>query len=150
MIAYDYGPPTEQDAEIAREATAKIIPFVRDRQSLDLRVADSEHSESIILPAGAVALLKDILQAMAAGHGITLIPQHAELTTVEAANILNVSRPYLIKLLESGEIPFHKVGRHRRVFMDDLMKYMEESDKKSRAAMDELVTISEELGLYDE
>ena len=150
MIAYDYAPPTEQDAEIAREATAKIIQFVRERQPLNVRVDDSEQSESIVLPAGAVALLKDILQAMAAGQGITLIPQHAELTTVEAANILNVSRPYLIKLLEAGEIPFHKVGRHRRVFMDDLMKYMEESDKKSRVAMGELVTLSEELGLYDE
>lgn len=150
MLAQLHPPPSIQDSEIAREATARIMPFVHEPLPLSIRIAGSEQSESIVLPAGAVALLKDILQAMAAGHGITLIPQHAELTTVEAANILNVSRPYLIKLLEAGDIPFHKVGRHRRVRMEDLMAYMQESDRKSRAAMDELVALSEELGLYDE
>ncbi len=94
-------------------------------------------------------MLKDILEAMAAGHSITIIPQHAELTTVEAADILNVSRPYLIKLLESGEIRFRKVGTHRRIMMEDLVAYKEKSDRQSRAAMDELVALSEELGLYD-
>lgn len=149
MFALNYPPPTKQDAETARVATAKIIPYVRENQPLSLRVTSLEMSETIELPARAVALLKDILEAMAAGHGMTLIPLHAELTTMEAADILNVSRPYLIKLLERGEIPFHKVGRHRRVRMNDLLAYKEESDRKSRAAMDELVALSQDLGLYD-
>lgn len=68
---------------------------------------------------------------------------------MEAADILNVSRPYLIKLLESGKIRFRKVGTHRRITMEDLMAYKEKSARQSRAAMDELVALSEELGLYD-
>ncbi len=90
-----------------------------------------------------------IMEAMAAGHGVMIFPQHAELTTMEAADLLNVSRPYLIKLLEAGEIPYHKIGRHRRIRIEDVRAYKEESDKHSRAAMDELVALSEELGLYD-
>lgn len=68
---------------------------------------------------------------------------------MEAADILNVSRPYLIKLLEAGEIPFHKVGRHRRIRIKDLMRYKADSDQRMDEAMDELVALSEELGLYD-
>ena len=150
MYAHIFQPPSEQDSEAAREATAKIIPFIREHQPLMLGGVDAGHHDPIVLPAGALPVLKIILEAMAAGHGMTLIPQHAELTTMESADILNVSRPYLIKLLEAGEISFRKVGRHRRIRMEDLMFYMEESDRKSRAAMDELVALSEELGLYDE
>ena len=90
-----------------------------------------------------------ILEAMAAGHGVTIIPQHAELTTMEAADILNVSRPYLIKLLKADKIPYRKVGTHRRILMEGLLAYKEKTDRESRAAMDELVALSEELGLYD-
>ena len=68
---------------------------------------------------------------------------------MEAADILNVSRPYLIKLLESGEIPFRKVGTHRRIQMEDLMAFKKSSDERSRKAMNDLVALSEELGLYD-
>lgn len=149
MLAQIHPPPNIEDSEIARAATARIVPFVRAQKPLQVRIVDAESHEPLVLPAGAVALLKDILEAMAAGHSITVIPLHAELTTMEAADILNVSRPYLIKLLESGEIPYRKVGRHRRILMEDLMEYKEESDKQRRAAMDELVALSEELGLYD-
>ncbi|MCY3916593.1 MAG: helix-turn-helix domain-containing protein [Chloroflexi bacterium] len=149
MLAQLYPPPNIQDSEIAREATARIVPFVRTRKPLEVRIVEAENQEPLVLPAGAVALLKDILEAMASGHSITMIPHHAELTTVEAADILNVSRPYLIKLLEAGEIRFRKVGTHRRILMEELMAYKEKSERRSRAAMDELVALSEELGLYD-
>ena len=149
MLAQLHPPPDMQDSEIAREATARIVPFARARKPLMVHITEEANQEPIVLPAGAVAMLKDILEAMAAGHSITIIPHHAELTTVEAADILNVSRPYLIKLLESGEIRFRKVGTHRRIMMEDLMAYKEKSDRQSRAAMDDLVAISEELGLYD-
>lgn len=142
-------PPTLQDSEIAREATARIVPFVRTNKPLELQITEEVNPEPIILPAGAVAMLKDILEAMAAGHSITMIPHHAELTTVQAADILNVSRPYLIKLLKEDKIPYRKVGTHRRILMEDLMAYKEITDRESRAAMDELVALSEELGLYD-
>lgn len=149
MLAQLHPPPSVQDSEIAREATVRIVPFVRTRKPLELRIVEAQSQEPLVLPAGAVALLKDILEAMAAGHSMTMIPHHAELTTMEAADILNVSRPYLIKLLEAGEIRFRKVGTHRRILMEDLMAYKEKTDRRSRAAMDELVALSEELGLYD-
>ncbi len=149
MEAFRLMPPLESDAKLARTACSKMIPFARHRLPLVVSVVDAEASGQITLPADAVTVLTNVLEAMAAGHGITIIPQHAELTTMEAADILNVSRPYLIKLLESGEIEYRKVGRHRRITMENLLAYKMKSDKASRAAMDELVALSEELGLYD-
>ena len=149
MVAFAYDPPSERDSEIAREASAKIIPFVRQTQQMNLVCQGRAQEEQIALPAIAIPLFQRILETLAAGHAVTIIPQHAELTTMEAADILNVSRPYLVKLLEAGEIPFHRVGRHRRVRMEHLMAYKEKSERQSRAAMDELVALSEELGLYD-
>ena len=100
--------------------------------------------EPVELPAGAVALLMEILGAMAAGRGVTIIPENAELTTVEAADVLNVSRPFLIRLLEEGAIPFRKVGKHRRIRMDDVMAYKEAIDKKREEALDEMVRLAQE------
>ena len=149
MFAYDYAPPSKQEAEAARTATAQIVPFVRKPHTFSLFVTSESREEQIVLPSIAIPLIQRILEELAAGHGVTIIPQHAELSTLEAADILNVSRPYLIKLLESGEIPFRKVGRHRRILIEDLLTYREASEKRSRAAMEELVALSEELGLYD-
>lgn len=149
MHAYNYPPPSEQDSKTAREATAKIIPLVREHQSLTLRAVEADHNDPIVLPDGALQLLAKILEAMAAGHGMTLIPQHAQLTTMEAADILNVSRPYLIKLLEGGEIPYRKVGRHRRILMEDVMDFKERIDGEREAILDQMVADAEELGLYD-
>jgi excisionase family DNA binding protein len=81
---------------------------------------------------------------MAAGRGVTLIPQKAELTTVQAAEILNVSRPFLIKLLESKEIPYRKVGKHRRVKMEDVMAYKDRIDKERESILDALVADAQE------
>src|SRR5688572_12084833 len=106
MLAHRQLPPTEQESKIARNSGQLLARYAREDQSLTLRVIDAEREEPIELPAGAVALLMDILEAMAAGRGITIIPENAELTTVKASEILNVSRPYLIKLLEEGKIPY--------------------------------------------
>ncbi|HEX6523200.1 MAG TPA: excisionase family DNA-binding protein, partial [Streptosporangiaceae bacterium] len=77
-----------------------------------------------------------------------IIPKDAEFTTQQAADFLNVSRPYLIKLLESGQIPCRKVGRHRRITFDALMEYRRHDDVKRRTAADDLAQLSEELGVY--
>ena len=90
------------------------------------------------MPAAAVALLVDVLEAMAAGRGVTLVPHNAELTTAQAAEVLNVSRPFVIKLLEQEKIPHRKVGRHRRVLLEDVMTYKAAIDAEREAVLDRL------------
>jgi excisionase family DNA binding protein len=111
---------------------------------LTLRVKEGGKENPIELPAGAVALLMDILEAMAAGRGVTILPENAELTTVEAAEVLNVSRPFLIKLLEDKTIPHRKVGKHRRVRIEDVMAYKAAIDKEREAVLDQLVSEAQE------
>ena len=107
-------------------------------QPLKLRVRDSEREQPIELPAGAVDLLMHVLEAMAAGQGVTLIPESAELTTAQAADVLNVSRPFLIKLLDQKAIPHRKVGRHRRIRMEDVMAYKDAIDREREQVLDQL------------
>lgn len=80
----------------------------------------------------------DILDAMAAGRGVSIIPENAELITVQAAAILNVSRPYFIKLLAERAIPHRKVGRHRRILMEDVMNYKNRINRAREAVLDQL------------
>lgn len=101
----------------------------------------------LILPRQALALLRDLLAEMAQGNAVTVVPTHAELTTQEAANILNVSRPHLVKLLEAGDIPFTKTGTHRRIRYQELMAYKNQRDQTSREALDELSKQAQELDM---
>ena len=99
------------------------------------------------LPASAVKMLVRILEEMARGNAVTLIPVHAELTTQEAADMLNISRPSLIQLLDEGKIEYRKVGTHRRVRFEALMQYKRHADAERRAALDELAAYDQELGI---
>ena len=101
-------------------------------------MVDAGLEQPLELPAGAVSLLRDILDAMAAGRGVSLIPENAELTTVQAAAVLNVSRPFLIKLLTQGALPHRKVGKHRRIRMEDVMAYKARIDREREAVLDQL------------
>ncbi len=145
----NYIPLTAHELEVARAASERLTCAPRGDEALTHFIYDSQNEESIALPAGAVAVLLDVLQFMSRGHGITLFPRLAEVSTVEAADILNVSRPYLIKLLEEGGIPFHRVGRHRRVRMEDVVNYKEAIDLRREAILDQMVAEAQELGLYD-
>lgn len=136
--------PTAQDASLARISVQRLSSYARRKKSLSLRVAEAGQEQPIELPAGAVALLMDILEAMAAGRGVTIIPENAELTTVEAATILNVSRPFFIKLLDDKAIPHRLVGTHRRILIDDVMAYKERIDADREAVLDRLTAEAQE------
>jgi excisionase family DNA binding protein len=110
-------------------------------------VIDAGQEQSLELPAGAVALLMEILEAMAAGRGVSIIPENAELTTVQAAAILNVSRPFLIKLLADGALPYRKVGKHRRILMEDVMTYKNRIDREREAVLDQLAAEAQETDM---
>ena len=140
-------PPSARDSVLARESAQLISRLASPDHDLKLTVKEEGQDETLVLPAGAVALLMDILENMAAGRGITLIPQNAELTTVQAAAILNVSRPFLIKLLDEKAIPHHKTGKHRRIRIEDVMAYKVKVDQDREAVLDRLTTEAQAQGM---
>jgi len=125
-----------------------LAPYIDHLENLRFQVGEERKaSQKLSLPASAIRLLLDLLTEMAAGNAVTLIPVHAQLTTQQAADVLNVSRPFLVSLLEEGKIPHVKVGTHRRILFEDLMRYKNSVDRERRKALDELVTQSEALGM---
>lgn len=104
-------------------------------------------AEDLVLPGPVLQLLLDILSEMAKGNAISLVPIHHELSTQEAANLLNISRPHLVSLLEKGELLFRKVGAHRRVLAKDVLEYKARVSGLRQAALDELAVLSQEHGM---
>jgi excisionase family DNA binding protein len=144
LHSHRQSPPSAQDATLARMSGQRLSRY-RDRdRPLSIRVLDAEQEQPLELPAGAVALLMDILEAMAAGRGVAIIPENAELTTVQASEILNVSRPFLIKLLSEGSLPYRKVGKHRRILIEDVMTYKNRIDREREAVLDRLAAEAQE------
>ena len=147
MLAHRQLPPSAKDAAMARLSGQVLSPFVQRKGSLTLKFRKAGQDQPLKLPAGAVALLMHILEAMAAGRGVTLVPENAELTTVQAAEVLNVSRPFLIKLLEDNVLPHRKVGKHRRVRMEDVMAYKAKIDREREAVLDQLAREAQEQAM---
>ena len=137
--------PTEEEASLAVESSRLLAACIGQGESARLRLIDG--CTEVTVPVSAIHMLIDILNQMAQGNAVSLVPIHAELTTQQAADLLNVSRPFLIKQLEAGEIPFHKVGRHRRIRFSDLMDYRDRVDQEGADAADELAAQAQELGL---
>ena len=140
-------PPSKDDAELARASGQRLAPLARRGRPLTLRVRDAGREETIELPAGAVTLLMAILEDMASGRAVTVVPQNAELTTQQAADVLNVSRPFLVQLLENKKLPFRLVGTHRRVRFEDVLRYKEAIDADRRKVLDELAAEAQTLDL---
>ncbi|MGC2657012.1 MAG: helix-turn-helix domain-containing protein [Bryobacteraceae bacterium] len=136
---------SETDAKLAREASRLLAPRIRSKMPLRFRVVDAAKEETLEIPAPAVQMLIRILEEMGCGNAVTLIPVHAELTIQEAADMLNVSRPYLMQLLDEGKIEYRKVGTHRRVRFDALMAYKHQADADRHAALAELAAYDQEM-----
>ncbi|HLN33457.1 MAG TPA: excisionase family DNA-binding protein [Gemmataceae bacterium] len=141
--------PTQADAQLARESSQRLAMHKLGRRtSIRIKVLDgSEAAETVAVPASALRLFMQVLTEMAQGNAVTLVPVHAELTTQQAADILNVSRPYLVKLLDEHKIPFRTVGKYRRLRFDDLMAYKRKDDAARVAIADQLAAEAQEIGM---
>ena len=140
--------PDAHESRLAQESSRQLARFAGQEGDIQLRVVrDTDANAAVTLPASAFQLLLRILSELANGNAVTVMPHHAELTTQQAADVLNVSRPYLVKLLEEAKIPFRRVGTHRRVRFDDVIAYKRSIDEARRETLDELAALSQELNL---
>ncbi len=143
-------PPTEADAQLALESSRQLsrVLAAKPKKAVRVRIEpENEPAEAISIPVTAFRLLNGILAEMAKGNAVALVPIHSELTTQQAAEVLNVSRPFLIEQLEKGTIPYRKVGTHRRVTLKDLLVFKQTMDHNRLKALEELSAIDQELGL---
>lgn len=137
--------PNEQESALAAESSRLLAALIGRGDTAQLRLVDGD--QEITVPVSAIKMLVDILNQMAQGNAMSLVPIHAELTTQEAADFLNVSRPYVVKLIEQGELPCHKVGVRRRVLFKHLMEYKERRDQQSMEAVNALSQQAQDLGM---
>jgi excisionase family DNA binding protein len=139
--------PSEQDSKIAQESSRRLSRFAgQDRLTLQIP-SKGRAAETIELPGPAIGLLMRILTEMSKGNAVTLMPIHAELTTHQAAAILGVSRPFLIKQMKEKKIPFRRIGTHRRVRFQDLMEYKNQIDADRAKVLGELAAQAQELNM---
>jgi len=141
--------PSKLEQKVAIESYTQLASIVEQINSDDAEIEIEETKEKIKIPLRALKLLGHILKAMSQGKPFSIVPIATEVTTQKAAEILGCSRPHLVKLLEDGKIEFTKVGKHRRIMFEDVLKYkklMKENQKKN---IIDIMNFDEEKGLYD-
>lgn len=140
---------TVEDTTLAsksRQILASSLNSKNSHYTIEVK-SDGNKSATVTIPAAALRLLVETLAQMAQGNAVSLVPIKKELSTSEAADLLNVSRPYLVDLLESGKIPFRKIGPRRRVLLEDVMAYKNQIDAQREQTLAELVAQAQELNL---
>lgn len=142
----------KEEVELAKAAQRCIVSALDNSNAVNIAVVEDgveklDHSPLLRLPPKVLRLIADLLGSLAEGKAVSVVPKDLDVTTQEAAMFLNVSRPYLIRLLEEGKIRFHKVGSHRRIRFDDLVRYKEERTRKSNDALQALADQAQEIGL---
>jgi len=141
--------PGEREVAAAVESQRALAAYLSTRfETQRIQIFDVKNQVHLVeLPTSALRLLVDILSELADGNAVKVLPIHAELTTQEAADMLNVSRPHFVKLLQSGALQFHQAGKHRRIRFADLMRFKAERDRASAQAMEELAKQAQEQQL---
>ena len=140
--------PTDQEALLAREASKALEAHDAAGKGVRVQVAEAGREITALdLPPAAARLLLQMLKEMGAGNAVTLVPLAAEITTQQAADLLNVSRPYLVGLIEKGVLPARLVGNQRRLPLKDVLTYKAENRAKRLDALAELSALDQELGL---
>lgn len=142
----------EQDTELARQSSDAITHFVSpNEEPLRLRLEDQQTGAEVeaTVPRVIVSLIAEALSQMAGGKSVSLILLEAEVSTQQAAELLGVSRPYFIKLLKQGEIPYRKVGEQRRICYKDILAYTQAYQQKATIALDEMASEAQTLKLYE-
>ena len=141
--------PSKVDQKIASESYDALTSLLEQLSSEQPEIEIEETGGKIKIPLSALKLLGDILKAMGQGKLISLVPIATEVTTQAAAEILGCSRPHLVKLLEDGRIAFTKIGKHRRIKFDDIMKYKKQMKQQQKQNIIDIMNSDEETGLYD-
>lgn len=141
--------PSKLDQKIASKSYGALASAIEQLDSLQPEIEIEETSEKIKIPLSALILLGDILKAMSLGKFVSIVPIATEVTTQAAAEMLGCSRPHLVKLLEEGKIAFTKVGKHRRIKFDDIMKYRKQMKEQQKQNIIDIMNADEEAGLYD-
>lgn len=140
--------PSEEEAKqavLAAQAINRHLDREEGQQPLMVKLADGA---IVPLPASAARLLVDVLTSIGDGNAVLVLPMHREVSTQQAADLLNVSRPYLIGMLERRELPFRQVGTRRRIQLEDVLAYKARQAERRRRVLDELTAQAEDLGLY--
>lgn len=141
--------PSKTDMELARVAQRCIMEALDRSRAVQIKL-ESEVGDipPIQLPPASLRLIGQLLGLMSEGRPFTLMPEKQELTTVEAANFLNVSRPFVIKEIDAGRIPHRLVGSHRRILLSDLIEYAQQMQVSREVVLDDLSQLSKDLGDY--
>ena len=140
--------PSEEDSIAAKDSSRQFAGVKTNGQkTLSLRVESEGGEVTVPIPISLFRLMSDVLTHMASGNSVTIMPLHAVLTTYQAANFLNVSRPFLVELIEAGKLPYHKVGPHRRIVFADLLEFKRKNDEARLLVLAELTREAQELGM---
>jgi excisionase family DNA binding protein len=135
--------------EEERNTIASIEEYLESKRGRSAKLVGPS-KDGVPIPAALRRVLVAAARQLAKGNGVSVLPVMAEVSTQKAADLLNVSRPFVVGLLDQGEIPFHKVGTHRRVRLKDLLTYKGKRDASRRAIIDRLAAEAQELGIYEE
>jgi excisionase family DNA binding protein len=140
--------PPEQHKALA--ALSELLGHAAERRKHPRCELLGPKGERVLLPEAAFYILERVAEVLARGDAITVVPVGKELTTQQAADLLNVSRQYLVRLLDERKLPYTKTGKHRRLRIDHVLAFRQRRDEERRAKLDELSTLSQELGGYRE